>query len=134
MSEAVCHDLGLQYDPRIRLYMQSTNGEVDQSLGLARNVPARIGTIVIYIQVHVIRSPAYDILLGRPFDVLTWSIVRNFANEAQTITISDPNSGMVTTVPTKPRGKPRHHLPVPAMQYSKAAFPESANFRIASRN
>ena len=41
MSEAVCHDLGLQYNLCIRLYMQSANGEVDQSLGLARNVPAR---------------------------------------------------------------------------------------------
>ena len=114
--------------------MQSVNGEVDQLLGLVHNVPAHIGTIIIYIQVHVIRSPAYDILLGRHFDVLTRSIVRNFANEAQTITISDPNSRMVTTVPTKPRGKPCHHLPIPAMQYLKAAFPQSANFRIASRN
>ena len=102
MSEAVCHHLGLQYDPRIRLHMQLVNGEVDESLGLARNVLARIGNIVVYIQVHVIRSPAYDILLGRPFDILMCSIVHNFPNEAQTITISDPNTGLVSTIPTKP--------------------------------
>jgi hypothetical protein len=39
MSEAVCHDIGLAYDPFIKLNMQSANGEVDQSLGLSHNVP-----------------------------------------------------------------------------------------------
>ena len=133
MSEAVCHHLGLQYDPRIRLHMQSANGEVDESLGLARNVSAHIGNIVVYIQVHVIRSPAYDILLGRPFDVLTCSIVRNFPNEAQTITISDPNTGLVSTIPTKPRGRPRHYLSHSAMPVVPVNFAQSGNFRVASR-
>jgi hypothetical protein len=41
MSEGVCHDIGL-------------NGDVDQSLGLAQNVPCRIGTITLYLQIHVI--------------------------------------------------------------------------------
>jgi hypothetical protein len=84
--------------------MQSANGTTDLSLGLARNVPFQISTITFYMQVHVIRSPAYDILLGRPFDVLTESVVRNFANEDQTITLHDPNSGQRITVPTLPRG------------------------------
>jgi hypothetical protein len=70
MSEGICHNLGLIYDPTIKLNMQSANGEVNQSLGLARNVPCRIGNITLYFQIHVIRSPAYNILLGRPFDVL----------------------------------------------------------------
>jgi hypothetical protein len=69
MSEAVCHDIGLAYNPSIKLNMQSANGEVDQSLGLARNVPCKINSITLYLQIHIIRSPAYDILLGRPFDI-----------------------------------------------------------------
>ena len=88
--------------------MQSANGTVDKSLGLARNIPCRIGDITLYLQIHVIRDPAYDILMGRPFDVLTESIVRNYANEDQTITICDPNSGEVTTIPTLPRGSRKH--------------------------
>jgi hypothetical protein len=108
MSEYLCTDLGLIYDPSIVLNMQSANGEVDQSLGLARNVPMTLGEITLYVQIHVIRSPAYDILLGRPFDILTESVVRNFANEDQTITIRDPNSGLRATIPTMPRGRPRH--------------------------
>ncbi|KAH7917333.1 hypothetical protein BV22DRAFT_1026569, partial [Leucogyrophana mollusca] len=107
MSEEVCHKLGLEYDLRIRLQMQSANGEVDESLGLARNVPFRIGGISLYLQVHIIRKPAYDILLGRPFDVLTASTVNNYENETQTITIRDPNTDKVTTVPTVARGSHR---------------------------
>ena len=104
MSEEACHALGLIYDPRLRLRMQSTNGEVDETLGLARNVPMLLGEITFYVQFHVIRNPAYDILLGRPFDVLLESIVRNYKNEDQTITIHDPNSGRTATVPTFARG------------------------------
>lgn len=110
MSEAVCHDLGLAYDPSITLDMQSANGEVDQSLGLARNVPCKVADITLFLQMHVIKSPAYDILLGRPFDVLTESIVKNYANEDQTITICDPNSRRRATIPTIARGRPRHQL------------------------
>ncbi|KAF7339233.1 hypothetical protein MVEN_02001100 [Mycena venus] len=107
MSEAICHELGLAYDPRIVLKMQSANGSISPSLGLARNVPFRLGDITLYLQVHVVRNPAYDILLGRPFDVLTQSVIRNLPDENQTITICDPNTGKVATVPTVPRGPPR---------------------------
>jgi hypothetical protein len=107
MSEATCHSLGLAYDPRIRLNMESANGSFDWSLGLARNIPFLVGTITLYLQVHVIRSPSYEILLGRPFDVLTESIIRNYTNEDQTITITDPNSGTQCTIPTFARGTRR---------------------------
>jgi hypothetical protein len=72
---------------------QSANGEIDQTLGLARNVPTRISTVTLFLQMHIIRGPAYDILLGRPFDILTESTVKNFANEDQTSTIRDFKKG-----------------------------------------
>ena len=75
MSKEVCNALALHYDPTIRLHMMSANGGVDQSLGLARNVPFVVGDITVYLQVHILRNPAYDILLGWPFDVLTQSII-----------------------------------------------------------
>ena len=108
MSERACHEIGLAYDPAIRLNMQSANGEINQSLGLARNVPFRIGTITFYLQVHVIQTPAYDVLLGRPFDILTESVVRNFSNEDQTITICDPNTGQQITVLTFSKSARNH--------------------------
>jgi hypothetical protein len=107
MSEEVCIALGVAYDPNVHLNMVSANGGVDQSLGLAKNVPFQIGDITLYLQVHVLRQPAYDILLGRPFDVLTELVVCNYSNENQTITILDPNSGKKVTVPTVKRGSYR---------------------------
>ncbi|KZT66696.1 hypothetical protein DAEQUDRAFT_746458 [Daedalea quercina L-15889] len=87
MSEALCYHLGLSFDPTIILSMQSTNGGVDRSLGLVRNVPCQVGPITLYLQIHVIKRASYDILLGRPFDVITESLVKNFADENQTITL-----------------------------------------------
>jgi hypothetical protein len=111
MSEAVCHLLRLIYDPTIFLTMESANGSLDRSLGLARNVHCKIGGIHLYLQIHVIRKPAYDILLGRPFDILTKSIIHNYADENQTITIHDPNSSRIYTIPTFARTRPKYRLP-----------------------
>ena len=100
MSKEVLNALALPYDPSVRLNMVSANGGIDQSLGLARNVPFLVGDIVLYLQVHVLHAPAYDILLGHPFNVLTQSVVWNFLDENQTVTILDPNTGRKATVPT----------------------------------
>jgi len=109
MSEAVSNRLGISYDPDVVLHMLSANGAVDSSLGLACNIPFNIGNLTFYMQAHVIRSPAYEILLGRPFDVLTESVVRNFANADQTITVHDPNTHRTATIPTAPRRGTRRH-------------------------
>jgi hypothetical protein len=64
MSEAVSHNLGISYDPSIQLNMESANGGIDRSLGLARNIPCCFSDITLYLQIHVIWEPAYDILIG----------------------------------------------------------------------
>ena len=79
-------------------------------LSLAHNIPLQIGDITLYVQIHVIWNPAYDILLGQPFDILTESIVRNFVNEDQTLTICDPNTGLRVTILTVPHGCPCQQL------------------------
>src|SRR5262245_8745219 len=111
MSEAVAIHLRLSYDPTFFISMESANGTMDRTLGLARNVHCKIGGINLYLQVHIVRNPAYDILLGRPFDVLTCSAVQNFTDGNQTITIHDPNSSYVATVPTFPCNKPHFVIP-----------------------
>ena len=104
MLEAMCHALALIYDPRICLRMQSANREVDETLGLTRNVPILVGDITLYVQFHIVRNPAYDILLGQPFDILVESIVQNYSNGDQTIMIHDLSSRRIVTVPTFPCG------------------------------
>jgi murein DD-endopeptidase MepM/ murein hydrolase activator NlpD len=100
MSEDICHKLSLPYDPSVRIRLISANGTFDYSLGLSRNVSFQVGSITVYLQIHIIRDPSYGILLGRPFDIVTQSVVRNFANADQTITIFDPNTGQRATIPT----------------------------------
>ncbi|KNZ76593.1 hypothetical protein J132_09336 [Termitomyces sp. J132] len=105
MSAEIASDLGLSYDPNIVLNMQSANSTLDRSLGLARNVPCTISDITVYLQIHVLQSPAYNILLGRPFDVLTRSTINTLSNIKTTITITDPNTGQQCTIPTFPHSK-----------------------------
>ncbi|KNZ78614.1 hypothetical protein J132_11055 [Termitomyces sp. J132] len=111
MSAKIASDIGLSYDPNIVLNMQSANGTMDQSLGLARNVPCTIGDMMVYLQIHILQSPAYDILLGCPFDVLTRSTVNTISDMETTITIMDPNTGLRCTIPTFPCGKTKRNNP-----------------------
>jgi hypothetical protein len=77
MSASQCNELGLAYDPSIRLNMQLANGNCNLSLGLVHNVPFLIFSLTFYLQVHIVQSPAYDVLLGQPFNILTQSIIQN---------------------------------------------------------
>ncbi|KAG6846666.1 hypothetical protein C0991_003140 [Blastosporella zonata] len=99
--------LGLSWDPRITLKMVSANGQTDATLGLAKNVSVAIGSMTFVLQFHVIRNPSYEVLLGRPFDVLARSEVKTQTKEQTVITITDPNTGEVLTVPTFPRDRPK---------------------------
>ena len=103
MSEGVCKTLGISYNPLVTLRMQSANGTIDNSLGIARNIPCTVAGILIFLQIHVLPSPAYDILLGRPFDVLTESVIRNYRDTTQMITLYNLNTGVVRVLPTYPR-------------------------------
>ncbi len=54
---------------------------------------------------HVVRHAAYDILLGRPFDVLMSCTVVNCPDGRQTITVCCPNSKRALTILTYTRGE-----------------------------
>ena len=105
ISASKCYDLGIQYDPSTTMPMQSANGETDQTLGLARDVPVELkGGIIVYLQMHVVKRASYDVLLGRPFDVLMSCTVRNDRSGRQEIEVTCPNSGKRLTIPTYARG------------------------------
>lgn len=133
--------LGLAWNPDITIFLQSANGQVEKTAGLARNVAFRFGELTIYLQVHVIKKPAYKVLLGRPFDILTASTVQNETNGNQTITLTDPTSNQRVSIPTFARGakttvlqKPRD-TSVEIPEEPKEVLPESeTNFQSSSRN
>jgi hypothetical protein len=105
MSRQVSVMLGVTWDPDITVQMQSANKTLENTLGLAKNVPFLFGTITVYLQVHVVENAAYKVLLGRPFDIITESIVKNAKDGSQSLTLTDPNTGERCVMHTHERGK-----------------------------
>ena len=93
MSKAVAVELEVTWNPDITVQMQSANRTLEQTLGLAKNVPFLFGHITVYLQVHAMERPAYKVLLGRPFDTITESEVKNAKDGGQSLTSTNPNTG-----------------------------------------
>ena len=148
IDTVVAVGLGLTWDPESNILMQSANGQLQRTKGLARNVPFKFGEVTVYLQLHVVDEAPYQVLLGRPFDVLTSSSVQNFADGDQQIIVTCPNTGVKCTIPTYPRGggkriRPKVKDPILRPENAQAArnARESkeeeevvANFRPTSRN
>ncbi|THU82590.1 hypothetical protein K435DRAFT_691228 [Dendrothele bispora CBS 962.96] len=113
MDTRVASGLHLSWDPDVVIHMQSANGNLNKTKGLARNVPFKFGDLVVYLQVHVIDNCPYELLVGRPFDVLCETTVQNTQTGDQFITIHDPNSDRRCTIPTYARGQKPEILPPP---------------------
>ena len=105
MSKAVATMLQVTWDPDITVHMESANKSLEKTLGLAKNVPFMFGPITVYLQVHVIEKVAYKVLLGRPFDTITESEVRNSKDGSQSLTLTDLNTGERCVMYTHERGK-----------------------------
>jgi hypothetical protein len=104
MSKAIAEKLGVTWDTEMQIFMQSANGQMKQSYGLARNVLFQFGDVRAHLQVHIFEKPAYDVLLGRPFEVLTRSSSSNDGSGGCTLTITDPNTRKTSTMVTYARG------------------------------
>ena len=105
MSREVATALQVTWDPDIVVHMESANKSLEKTLGLAKNVPFVFGSITVYLQVHVISKVAYNVLLGRPFDTITESEVKNSKDGSQSLTLTDLNTGVRCVMPTHERGK-----------------------------
>lgn len=116
MSREVAVGLEVSWDPDITVQMESANRSLERTLGLARNVPFLFGQIRVYLQVHVMESPAYKVLLGRPFDTITESWIKNERDGSQSLTLTDPNTGERCVMHTHERGKPPTVLRKPRVQ------------------
>ncbi len=125
MAKSTATTLGITWDPGLTIGMQSAQGHVESTLGLARHVPFDFGGITLLMQVHIINNPAYSILLGRPFDALTESGIQNDRDGGQTITITDPGTKKRLVLPTYERGKPPKELRRELNQGSGQVFPAS---------
>ena len=116
MSRDVARTLQVTWDPDITVHMESANKTLEKTLGLAKNVPFVFGPITVYLQVHVIEKVAYRVLLGRPFDTITESEVKNCKDGSQSLTLTDLNTGERCVMHTHERGKPPTVLQRPVRQ------------------
>jgi hypothetical protein len=121
MAKDVANELKITWDPKITVHMESANKSLQETLGLARNVPVIFGHITIYLQIHVMENPAYQVLLGRPFDSVTESLVKNRKDGSQTVILTDPNTGAQCRMTTYERGNRPWRL----------AKPENLDFQLS---
>lgn len=108
MAQSTAIELGVSWNPDINIFMQSANGQVEKTVGLAKDVAFNFGELTIYLQVHVINEPAYKVLLGRPFEILTASTVQNSTDGSQIVTLTDPHTKKRCALPTFARGSVRN--------------------------
>jgi len=95
----------VSWDPSLSIQMQSANGLLSRTCGLARNVPFTLGGVTVLLQVHIIEKVPYTVLLGWPFDSITESRVINDREGNQTVHITCPNTGTMVVIPTYKRGE-----------------------------
>ncbi len=101
ISEKKAHELKVAWDPKSSSQLLCANGTCDATLGVAHNVLLEIGDgILVYMQMHVVRHAAYNVLLGGPFDMLMSCTVVNSPDGRQTITVHCPNSKRALTILT----------------------------------
>ncbi|PPQ87669.1 hypothetical protein CVT24_007190, partial [Panaeolus cyanescens] len=80
----------------------SVNGAPDPSETSIRLLPQEHSPDLDHLTVAS-GSPEDDILLGRPFEVISEAFVQHSQDSSQVMTLSDPDTGQaVTPVPTKP--------------------------------
>ena len=93
MARNVAKNLEVNWDSDITIEIESAKQSVEKTLGLVKNVPFTCRGIMVYLQVHIISSPAYKVLLGWLFDIITESLVKNEKDSGQTLTLTDLNTG-----------------------------------------
>jgi len=67
----------ISWNPGLSIQLQSANGSLSRTCGLAKNVPFTLGDVTVLLQAHIMETAPYKILLGRPFDTITESTIVN---------------------------------------------------------
>jgi hypothetical protein len=82
--------------------MESVNTSTNETLGVVENLPLDFGTGDMLFQVQIVETANFDVLLGRPFHMLTSCKTEDSLCGDQDITLIDPNTGKMICIPTEP--------------------------------
>jgi len=77
MTKRVAAANEVTWDPNLSIQIQSANGSLSRTCGLARNVPFTLGGVTVLLQVHIMEEVPYTVLMGRPFDSIMESRIIN---------------------------------------------------------
>jgi hypothetical protein len=88
------------------LTMESANGTRNNTSGLIPRIKFTLGSVILWCPVQVVETAPFEMLLGRPFMAVSQAITKDFYNGNMEITLTDPESGEVVTVPTHVRETP----------------------------
>ncbi|KAG2046051.1 hypothetical protein BDR06DRAFT_841322, partial [Suillus hirtellus] len=82
-----------------QMTMESVNTSSDQTLGVMENFLINFGTRDMLFQVQIVPVTAFDILLGRPFFMLTSCKTADLPNRDQDIMLTDANNRKIIQIP-----------------------------------
>lgn len=103
MRKDIWEQLGVPLAPHKAMSMESANAETNMTMGLIENLPVKIGSVTLFLQVHVIESAPFEVLLGRPFyDVASCADISKSGGHHK-LHINDPKTGEPLVIPTQPR-------------------------------
>ncbi|KAG6329363.1 hypothetical protein ID866_9725 [Astraeus odoratus] len=77
-------------------------------LGIVENVHLKISGMEFKLQIHVVGDTPFDLLLGHPFFSLSSCVTHDQMSGDQSISLTDPNTGIQMLLPTRKRECPLH--------------------------
>ena len=95
MPKRVWEDLGLPVQSDHVMMMSNANTSTESTLGVVENLHLDFSASEICLQVQVVPRANFALLLGRPFHCLLSTSTEDFLDSSQTITLRDPNSGVL---------------------------------------
>ena len=100
MRKDIWQTLGVPARSDHIMTMESANRTKNATMGVVENLVFDVGCGEIQLQVQVVETANFEVLMGRPFFALTSCKTQDFINGDQTLTITNPNNGKEATIPT----------------------------------
>ncbi|KIM38782.1 hypothetical protein M413DRAFT_75572 [Hebeloma cylindrosporum] len=105
MQQDIWKKTGLPLRTDHNLTMESANRSMDSTMGLLHNVPMTVSGFEFLVQIQVTENASYEMLLDRPFHAHAEVLTKHFQNGDAHITIKDPITHDIATIPTCSQNK-----------------------------
>ena len=103
MRRDIWEKTGLSLNPDTASTVEAANSSKSSTLGAIPNVTMTIGELELSVYVHIVEEAPFEVLLGRPFFVLTTCETKDTEDGGQMLRITDPWEGTTALIPTRDR-------------------------------